>query len=209
MRFLIGVMVLGLTFLWAEILSVKEGEVVLRIDTKLYTYQSGEYPFPKDAVQVCYVSGEGKAILGNDIRYSLNKDSSIQCYQIPEKQKPLISRLVDKFKKAYTMEVIEIDPTIKSAAGTRDLKLMKQLTGDLEIDEGITTLVIEGDYFGEAPIYLKVIDSKGKIKQIYSNIDSTTSLFMLNIDRLAEGDTIEISDSTGKKRLKRKISFVR
>jgi hypothetical protein len=155
------------------------------------------------------VSGEGKAILDNDIRYSLNKDSKIQCYQVPKQQKLLMARLIDKFKKAYTMEVIEIDPTIKSAAGTRDLNLMKQLTGDLEIEDGISTIVIEGDYFGKPPIYLKVIDSKGKTKQIYSNVDSMISLFIVNARELNEGDTIEVNDSTGKKRLKRKVSFIK
>jgi hypothetical protein len=120
-----------------------------------------------------------------------------------------MARLIDKFKKAYTMEVIEIDPTIKSAAGTRDLNLMKQLTGDLEIEDGISTIVIEGDYFGKPPIYLKVIDSKGKTKQIYSNVDSMISLFIVNARELNEGDTIEVNDSTGKKRLKRKVSFIK
>jgi hypothetical protein len=209
MRFLIGVIVIGLTFLWAERLIVKEGEVVLRIDMKLYTYKRGEYPLPKDAVQVCYVSGQGRAILDDDITYSLNKDSNIQCYQVPEKQKPLISRLVDKFKKVYTMEVIEINPTIRSAAGTRDLSLMKQLTGDLEIEDSISSIVIEGEHFGKPPIYLKIIDPNGKIKQIYSNMGSAASLFILDTSKLAEGDIVEITDSTRKKWLKRKVSFVK
>jgi hypothetical protein len=209
MKSFIGLLLLSLTFLWANRLSVGNGEIVLKIDMKQYTYQVGEYPLPKDAVQVCYVSGEGKAILNNDPVYSLDNHSQIQCYQVPQKQKHLFGRFIDKFKKVYTMEVIKIDPTIKSAAGTRNLQVIQQLTDDVEIEEGISCVIIESNYFGSPPVYLKIKDLNNKVKQVYINKEQNTSLFILDTKELSDGDTIEIINNKEKTLLKRKLYFIK
>jgi len=208
MKLLIGLIFIGMVTLLANILQVIDEKIVLSINEKEYTYLVGEYPLPKDALQVCYVSGKGKALLNNDKKYILSADSSLQCYQVPHKKDGILIRVVDKLGKTYGSEIIEINPSIKSAAGVRSITLSKQLTGDIEVEKEIPFIVIESQYFGKTPIYLRVKNKAGdKIKK-YVNMSNKTSLFILSTKDLNDGDIIEVYTRDEKMILKRKIVIV-
>jgi len=121
MKILMSLVLISVSSLYASMLKVVNDEIVLSINAKQYVYQVGEYPLPKNAIQVCYVSGKGKVILNNDKNYILDRNSSFQCYQVPEKKKDFFSLVVEKLTKSYGSELIDINPTIKSAAGTRSI----------------------------------------------------------------------------------------
>lgn len=194
--------------LFANSIEVLHDPIKVSIDGKEYKYNIGKYPLPKDSIQICFVSGRGRVVLNSKNNRFLDLNSSLKCYQLPHEKGFSFDRLLSKFNEVYHAEIIDINPGVKSAVGRRNIQLLTQLTGDIEIDKKIFYLVIKSEKFGLPPVRLNVKDKIGNIKFSYENYDSSMSIFILNMKKIVNDDLIEIINKKGEIALKRKIILV-
>ncbi len=197
-----------LSSLFANSIEVLHDSIKVSIDGKEYEYSIGKYPLPKDSMQICFVSGKGRVILNSKNNRFLDLNSSLKCYQLPHEKGFTFSGLLNKFNEIYHSEIIDINPSLRSAVGRRNIQLLTQLTGDIAIDKKIFYLVIKSEEFGLPPVHLNVKDKIGNIKFSYENYDSNISVFIVDVKDLKNQDLIEVTNSTGNVVLRRKILLI-
>ncbi len=190
---------------YANYIVVINDDINLTIDGKEQKYQTGKYQLPRDSIQLCYISGDGKALVNGNYNRSLYSNSSFSCYQLPQEKGANLEKIIDKFYTVYRSKVIDIRPSVKSAVGKRNIQLLEQLVGDMEIDKNTSYLVIKSEDFGLPPVRLNVKDRIGNIKFSYENTDSNISVFVIDMKKINNGDMVEVLNVTGDVILKRKI----
>ena len=195
-------------FGFANYITVVDNHISVTIDGKEYKYKIGKYPLPRDSIQLCYISGTGKALINGDYNRSLASNSSFSCYQLPQEKGFSFQKIIDKFNKVYHAEIVDINPRVRSAVGKRNIQLLTQLTGEIEVEKNISYLIIKSKEFGSPPVQLNLKDKVEHIKVSYENVDNNVSVFIIDVKDIVNQDLIEVTNRNGDVLLKRKILLI-
>ncbi len=171
---ILGSLLLATTFVFANGLVVKNGDVLISLNNEEKSLKNNENLALDFGSTVCFKSGEGRVLINDKIQ--LKKPN--KCYLVPTPKDFDIKEFISQ--KTEPILLTKIDSTEKirggvSTRGTNDLDDGKDIF--LKANED---LVVYSDKFGPFPITVNLKDEKGNILISVKNEDNDITLFKVS-----------------------------
>jgi len=191
--------ILGITFLFANHLIVKDGDVKLLINGQ-------EFNVPKDrnltlepGTMICFIAGEGTAIINSNVKLN-NKNP--ECYQVPVDE----NADMDTLLASISDEAVISTAQKKSPASSRSIESSKVSKGVISLPPSKKEVVIYGASYGPLPVTLSIKKSDGTVIKKIVNEQSTKTLFRVPTSYLENDSKIEVTNAFGDTLVDKKVS---
>lgn len=182
----LGSLFIATTFMFANGLIVKNGDVVITLNNVEKSLKDKESLALDFGSTVCFKSGEGRVLINDKIQ--LKKPN--KCYLVPTPKEFDIKDYALKAKDLISVAMIDSTEKVKSGVstkGTNDLEDGKDI-----ILKGNEDLVVYSDMFGPLPITVNLKDEKGSILMSVENEDSDITLFKVAGNSVKNGYRVEV-----------------
>ena len=192
-------LILAISFLYANQLTVKDGDVTLLINGQ-------EFNVPKDhnltlepGTMICFIEGKGTAVINNTVK--LNSKNP-ECYQVSLENDTDIETLLSSIGD----EAVVATEQKKGPASSRSIESSKVSKGVILLPPSKKEVVIYGESYGPLPVTLSVKKSDGTVIKEIVNEESTKTLFRVPTSYLDNDSKIEVTNAFGDTLVDKKVS---
>ena len=192
-------LMLSITFLFANHLTVKGGNVTLLINGQEFKVPEDYNLTMKPGTMICFVKGTGTVIIDNTIK--LNRKNP-ECYQTPLDSDADINTLLSSIRNEAVIAAEEK----KAPSSSRSIETHKVSTGVISLPSSKKEVVIYGESYGPLPVTLSIKKSDGTVIKEIVNEESTKSLFRIPRSYLDNDSRIEVTNAFGDTLVDKKVS---
>lgn len=198
MKFLL-ILLFSATLISANSLIVKDSTIVVSLNNVNTNLKVGNEVTLDNGTTICFKSGEGRAIINNDVQ--LMKPDS--CHLLPP---PKDFNLKELFLKFETYVYARMSSKEKSIDGV-STKGMNSFDDrkDIVLKRNIKDLIIYSKEFGPYPITINLKDEKESIVLSVQNEHEDITFFKVLSSSVNTGYSIEVLDGYGRIILTKKI----
>lgn len=193
-------LMLNVTFLFANYLTVKGGDVTVLINGQEFNIPKDHNLTVKSGTMICFVKGEGTVIIDKKIKLS-SKDP--KCYQIPLDSDADINTLLSSIGD----EALISTEQEKAPASSRGIETTKVSKGIISLPPSKKEVVIYSESYGPLPVTLSIKRSDGTVIKEIVNEESSKTLFRIPTSYLNNDAKIEVTNAFGDKLLDKKVSL--
>lgn len=193
--------ILSVSFLFANNLTVKGGDATVLINGQ-------EFKIPKDhnltvqpGTMICFIKGAGTVII--DKKVKLNSKNP-ECYQFPIDNKTDAKKLLSSIGDEA---VITTEPK-KAPASSRGLESLTTEKGIISLPPSKKEVVIYSESYGPLPVTLNVKNPDGTVIKAIVNKENDQTLFRIPTSYLSNNTKIEVTNAFGDKLVDKKVSSV-
>ncbi len=196
---IIPFLILSFTFLFANHLTVKNGDATVLINGQEFKIPEDHNLTVKSGTMICFVKGAGTVIIDNKVK--LNSKNP-ECYQIPLNSDADINTLLSSIGD----EAVISTEQKKAPSSSRGLETTKVSQGIISLPPSKKEVVIYGESYGPLPVTLSIKRSDGTVIREIVNEESTKTLFRIPTSYLDNDSKIEVTNAFGDKLLDKKVS---
>ncbi len=190
---------LSFTFLFANYLTVKGGDVTLLINGQEFTVPEDRNLTVKSGTMICFVKGAGTVIIHDKIKLS---SKNHECYQIPLDDDTDIKTLLSSIKDEAVISAEQEE----SPSSSRGIKIHKVIKGIISLPPSKKEVVIYSASYRPLPITLSIKKPDGTVTKEIVNKESDKTLFRIPASYLHNDSKIEVTNAFGDKLLDKKVS---
>jgi len=192
-------MMLSVTFLFANHLTVKGGDATVLINGQEFNIPKDHNLTVKSGTMICFVKGAGTVIIDKKIK--LNSKNP-ECYQTPLESDADIKSLLSSIENDAVISTKQK----KAPASSRGIETTKAVTGTISLPPSKKEVVIYGESYGPLPVTLSIKKPDGTVIKEIVNEESSRTLFRIPTSYLHNDSKIEVTNAFGDKLLDKKVS---
>lgn len=183
----LGSLFIATTFMFANGLVVKNGDVVITLNNVEKSLKDKESLALDFGSTVCFKSGEGRVLINEKIQ--LKKPN--KCYLVPTPKEFDIKDYALKAKDLISVAMIDSTEKVKSGVSTKGVNDLDDGT-DIVLKSSAEDLVVYSDKFGPLPIIVNLKDENGNVLMSVENEQSDITLFKVAGNTIKTGYKVEV-----------------
>lgn len=198
---IIWLILLSINILFANHLTVKEGDVTLLINNNVVNVPKDQNLTLDGGTMVCFIKGTGKVFIDNKMQLNSKEKG---CYQIPVGDDFDIKKLLSSSENN-----VIVTSQKESTSSTRGSNTSASSGSEEEIviSSSDKEVIVYDESYGPLPVTLSIKKSDGTTMKDMVNEDSSKTFFRIPAEYLDNGSKIEVTNAFGDKLLDKKVGL--
>lgn len=198
---IIWLILLSINILFANHLTVKEGDVTLLINNNVVNVPKDQNLTLNPGTMVCFIKGTGKVFIDNQMQLNSKEKG---CYQIPVGDDFDIKKLLSSSEDNVIVTSQKGSPSGTRAGSTSASSGPEE---EIVISSSAKEVIVYDESYGPLPVTLSIKKSDGTTMKDMVNEDSSKTFFRIPAEYLDNGSKIEVTNAFGDKLLDKKVGL--